>query len=35
MGKAKRKLKHLEGTISYKDEYEEIEGADALVIITE
>jgi len=35
MGEAKRKLKHLEGTIFYKDEYEEIEGEDVLVIITE
>ena len=33
--KAKKKLKHLEGIIFYKDEYEAIEGADALVIITE
>ena len=33
--KAKRKLKHLEGIIFCKDEYEAIEGADALAIITE
>ena len=35
MEEVKRKLKHLEGIIFCKDEYETIEGADALVIITE
>jgi len=33
--KAKKKLKHLKGIVFCKDEYEAIEGADALVIITE
>ena len=33
--KAKEKLKHLKGIRFCKDEYEAIEGADALVIITE
>ena len=33
--KAKKKLKHLKGIIFCKDEYEAIEGADALIIITE
>ena len=32
---SKGKLKHFKGTIFCKDEYEAIEGADALVIITE
>jgi len=35
MEEAKGKLKHLEGTIFCKDEYEAIKGADTLVIITE
>jgi len=35
MEEARRKLKHLEGIIFCDDEYEAIEGADALVIITE
>ena len=33
--KVREKLKHLKGIIFCKDEYEAIEGADALVIITE
>jgi len=32
---AREKLKHLKGIIFCKNEYEAIEGADALVIITE
>lgn len=35
MEEVRRKLKHLEEIIFCKDEYEAIEGADALVIITE
>jgi len=35
MEEAREKLKHLKGIIFYKDEYEAIEGTDALVIITE
>ena len=35
MEEARKKLKHLEGIIFCKDEYEAIKGADALVIITE
>ena len=35
MEEARGKLKHLEGIIFCKDEYEAVEGADALVIITE
>ena len=35
MEEAKVKLEHLKGIIFCKDEYEAIEGADALVIITE
>lgn len=35
MEEAKGKLKHLKGIIFCKDEYEAIEGADTLVIITE
>ena len=35
MEEAKEKLKHLKRIIFCKDEYEAIEGADALVIITE
>ena len=35
MEEARGKLKHLKGIIFCKDEYEAIEGADALVIITE
>ena len=35
MEEVKGKLKHLKGIIFCKDEYEAIEGADALVIITE
>ena len=33
--KARRKLKHLKEIIFCKDEYEAIEGTDALIIITE
>jgi len=32
---ARGKLKHLQGIIFCKDEYEAIKGADALIIITE
>jgi len=35
MEEARKKLKHLKGIIFCKDEYEAIEGADALVIVTE
>ena len=35
MEEARGKLKHLKGIIFCKDEYEAIEGADALVIVTE
>ncbi len=35
MEKARGKLKHLKGIIFCKDDYETIEGADALVIVTE
>ena len=35
MEEARGKLKHLKGIIFCKDEYEAIEGVDALVIITE
>lgn len=35
MEEARRKLKDLKGIIFCKDEYEAIEGADAMVIITE
>ena len=35
MEEAREKLKHLKEIIFCKNEYEEIEGADALIIITE
>ena len=34
-GGSKGKIKHFKGIIFCKDEYEAIEGADALIIITE